>query len=1255
MTCFNCGYRLPDDHSKECSLCGMKMPLVCHSCKSANPRHGKFCLSCGSSLNQKDQENPSPFEQSLPKNLDEGRRTVAVIFADVSGFTALAEKLDPEDVRNIINDCFQTITKPVYELEGSIDKYIGDCVMVLFGAQKTHADDAYRAVSCALKMQAFMETFSTERLSGRGLQLRLSIGVHYGLVVTGSVGNYYDKDYTVMGDTVNLAQRLQTTAAAGTILVSQSVYEETHDLFYYKDQGTIFVKNRKESVRSYQPEYEILLTRNRNHLFFERDEIQDCIPNILQTYKNSTTICLINGETGVGKTTVSQVLVQKMQEKLQSSMKTIQLECSSTDYGRPHSLLSSLLHIMMNIEADTSITAKRYRTVSYCFYLFPHIQEAVVERMSDFLGIFMGLERKPDFQDILDHMNPQDLEREMIEQLVGFFENVLILRPTLLVLDGLQWSDDRSLVLLKQVLKKLSGNSSIWLLSSRPDTRLEFSEFSWINDSNAKNHTQPALWIYHWMLQPLSKKSTIQMATQLLSCTRISNDYHQRLMDITQGNPLYIHEFLQAAKRKNGVLIVDGEARFTAFEKQDFLRGIQGIILANFQSMPPRTLAILQAASVIGSSFHAKWLQDILGISDAKEILEPAIKAGMLDIQGTLNSGAFLQREIHFSHDLAREVLYDSLLHARRTELHGKLAAYFERLNQKDDPVVFGLISEQYEKAGNIGKSARFLIEAAGKSMLSYDFNTAYNQWIYFLKMLGFHLPDNLQNADPELSINENQQGWADQKKIQVLMGIDGPSLVLMALLALAKIDRLEGRGKKSVLFLKQALYWADSMKERLEIRLTAADVMRESGYYEPAMDELNSLENHVEDDDALYGHLLLTRCTIQRLKTVSTALDTAKKAEIRLKKAKDYLNLTETMNQMAGIFFSQGQPSRAKLALSRAQKYAERSHDIGSLARISGNLGVLYLAEGDTASARASFTTAVEMAGKISNLHSLLSSQINLGILYMEQGRYTAAENLLSDVVERSVKSMFQYQTCLAYLNLADLSVERGQSETALARYAEAEKLADSLSLSCEKALCMVGRAHLMINVAEITTPHFLKAADQLLIEALPLLEEADESTGTSICFRLQSEIMIKSHLLALYASSPESNPSLSLSIVPSFESNMPPGSSETMQKALALAEQAYQTAAEAANGIGQVKALRLLGIIYTITGNMTLALQQTSASVKEAERIDSDIETAKSAYQLSELYTKTGEIKKAKEWEKWTKEHMEMVDSCSWKEGIA
>ena len=178
MICFNCGYQLNSNDAEQCKVCGVNFPVKCQSCGKPNPKLANFCLNCGEDLNN------SEIKIFQNVKLEENRKNVAVIFADISGFTSLSERFDPEEVREIINDCFQYITKSVYELEGTIDKYIGDCVMILFGAKYTHSDDAKRAVSCAIQMLKSIEDFSKERLSKMGISLNLSIGIDYGLVVT---------------------------------------------------------------------------------------------------------------------------------------------------------------------------------------------------------------------------------------------------------------------------------------------------------------------------------------------------------------------------------------------------------------------------------------------------------------------------------------------------------------------------------------------------------------------------------------------------------------------------------------------------------------------------------------------------------------------------------------------------------------------------------------------------------------------------------------------------------------------------------------------------------------------------------------------------------------------------------------------------------------------------------------------------------------------------------------------------------------
>lgn len=169
------------------------------------PPGSLFCIECGRKL----------ARGSLLGQPDGDRRVVSVVFTDVSGFTAMSEKLDPEEVTGIINAFFAVLTEPIYHYGGTVDKYIGDAIMALFGAPIAHEDDAERAVAAAWDMQTASARYAADLEKRKKIRLRCRIGIHTGLVVAGAVGGDHKRDYTVLGDTVNLASRLEANARPG--------------------------------------------------------------------------------------------------------------------------------------------------------------------------------------------------------------------------------------------------------------------------------------------------------------------------------------------------------------------------------------------------------------------------------------------------------------------------------------------------------------------------------------------------------------------------------------------------------------------------------------------------------------------------------------------------------------------------------------------------------------------------------------------------------------------------------------------------------------------------------------------------------------------------------------------------------------------------------------------------------------------------------------------------------------------------------
>src|SRR3989454_7658646 len=249
-----------------CGQCGTALARQCPQCHAEAPPGFRFCGQCGASLQAPPpQAAPAPTPRApaaapsiatyTPKHLAdkilksraavEGeRRQVTVLFADVAGFTTLAERLDPEDVHRIINRCFELITAEVHRFEGTINQYTGDGVMALFGAPIAHEDSPRRAAHAALGIQSAVHDYARELETERGLTLEMRVGLNTGLVVVGKIGDDLRMDYTAVGDTTNLAARLQQNARPGSVVISDATHRLVAGFFETLDLGEVAVKGR---------------------------------------------------------------------------------------------------------------------------------------------------------------------------------------------------------------------------------------------------------------------------------------------------------------------------------------------------------------------------------------------------------------------------------------------------------------------------------------------------------------------------------------------------------------------------------------------------------------------------------------------------------------------------------------------------------------------------------------------------------------------------------------------------------------------------------------------------------------------------------------------------------------------------------------------------------------------------------------------------------------------------------------------------
>lgn len=1154
MICFNCGYKISSPEIKECKLCGMKFPIECTSCGSKNPVMAKFCFTCGNEINK------STIESSIQNydTLQENRKNVAVIFADISGFTELSERMDPEEVREIINDCFNYITKPVYELDGTIDKYIGDCVMILFGAKYSHSDDPKRAVMCAMKMIQAIKDYSKEKLSSKGIELELSIGINYGLVVTGSVGNYFDKDYTVMGDVVNTAQRLQSISEKGTIYVSESIYLETKNEINYSEESEVLLKNKKKPVKYYIPKEIKMETIHDEKVLFDRENEINILNDIYD--KNNFKYIKIIGQKGVGKTS----LTKEFSSKRSDASKIIWIDCSQVYINKTNYVISNILFDIMNINFNDSNRIKRNRLVSFVDYILEGYKEEEIERNIDFLNFIIGLDRDNEFQNILNSMDYKDIEKELVEQLFVFFKNLCNKHNFIIVIDDTQWADNSSLNILRNLLKLFSNEKILFVFTSL----YEIDELS--KDGSCVLE-----------LNNLSYEGVNKFVCNLLHCDYIDEIFINEIIKLTNGNPIFIEELLKKIKKKEKYYIKNNKAHIEKSIVKLLPNTIDKLVLENISDLDDEYKKFLQIGSIIGRDFHISLVKNLFGEEfDENRIIKKIIKTDIISLKSTHTTSGVLEKIYTFNQGVVRDVIYESILNKSKIEIHKKIAEIIETKYYNEIENYYEILCIHFENANLNKKALEYYYKTALKYKEDFQFESALEYFNKFIEKYNH----NEDNTDLRLIYSLKDIGY---------------------------IYTVFADNEKALKYLNKALEIANLSDDIYSIKIMIANIYKEKGEYDKALEIINEIQNKIRQNNSIYGKLLQLKCNILRLTGKKEALELSRLSEDVLLRNRDYENLSETMNQAGIIYFTAGSIDNSLYYLNKAYQYAEKINNLRAMTRISGNLGIIYHASGMISKALEYFDKSINISKKILYTPTQISGSINLGILYMEKGQFDKAYELFDISVKKSRKLLFAYKECITLTNLSDLMYEIGDFDKALKYNHESIKIAKQHKLPLEESANYlgIGKVYLHLNDYE--------KALELLEKSYKIFEECGEiaSIGDYYLYKSVYEICNNNY-----------------------------------DKALKYCDKSIDICNEIKNDMKKLRALRLKGNILLNIGNSDEIISLYSDSIILSEQLESDYELAKGYYSRHIALYKLNHINEASEDLVMAKKTISNVGKCRW-----
>ncbi len=1017
MICFNCGYKIHDSTHSECQLCGAKFGIDCPSCKYPNPPMARYCFSCGTPIQ-------AQFSGSTVQNfssLNETRKNVTVIFADISGFTSLSEKMDPEVVRDIVNDCFSYVTRPVYELGGSIDKYIGDCVMILFGAQYTHTDDVHRAVVCSMKMMHLIKEFSAERVDQLGFELDLSIGVHYGLVVTGSVGNYFDKDYTVMGDTVNTAQRIQSHAPKGVIYVSEAVYQQTKEDFEYSDPVEFHVKNKEKPQRCYTP-LRILNNSNGNQddiFMVGRDEELHYLQTVLEkSLLDGGQVVTLMGQGGIGKSR----LIREFQYGLGDRIKVTQVECTPSSASKPFYLLANLLMAMMNISPGDTLDVKRSRIISYVDYILGSVEEDRKKRNYQFLGLVMGIQSDNDLLKILDFMDTDSIRLEVLRQVQYFLDAYAGKYKSVIVLEDLHWADSRSMSIIRELISDFHYPNTMLVCTSR-------TEIEGLSTSVEEGiHCLP--------IKPFPRKQIERMAQEVIGCQKIHADFLADLERFCGGNPHYLREFLVYIKRNNLYRLKDGMAVIRKDAISTIPDSLQNLILSKLNDMDDNLAHIIRIASIIGKDFPISVINYLMH-RDVEAMGE--LVSSMITLKSVYAVTGRLEKIYTFTQETEREVIYNSILMKQKKEYHKKIAEAIEYLYSRVLENYYEVLAEHFSKAGIVEKAVDYYYRSAMKHNVLHNYHEALE---YFEKALEY-----IDNSG----------------------GSPGDSRLLMIHKGISEICIVMARYEDALHHAEKGLKIAHAREDKYTFQLIMARICKEKGKYDEAMEILSKMQSRLRQNSDLYGDFLLLRCTILRATGhQEEALRVAKKAERVLTRNRDYENLAKTLNAAGVIYYSMGDTQNALKYFDKSYQYSERVNDLQTMQKAAGNLGVINQSIGKTTSAIKYFNSAKELSQRMYHPQGYITSSINLGALYLDKGLLQKAKGLFEKILKdaREITSPLYESAILT--NLGDIHYQSELYDVAREYFGDALEISQRIEDREGEAINLLGLAKVSLALKE-------------------------------------------------------------------------------------------------------------------------------------------------------------------------------------------
>jgi class 3 adenylate cyclase/tetratricopeptide (TPR) repeat protein len=727
MRCSSCGSELLPG-KKFCHVCGAAAEIACPSCGSRVPAGFRFCPDCGFALAgaappappQAQGQAPIPavavepahspppaapaddrlarhVPAELARKVRESagsivgeRKLVTILFCDLVGSTAIAEQLDPEDYRDLLDEYLELAFREVYRVEGIVNQLAGDGFMALFGAPLAHEDAPQRGVSAALAIRDVVQKLGDEIRERNGIEIQVRIGLHTGPVVVGAVGSDLKTDYSAIGDTTNLASRLQSLAAPGTVLISEATHRLVLGFYEVRARGPLDVKGKSEPIQAYEvtgrsvgaTPMAIAEARGMTPFVGRDQELAQLLDSWERVAGELPQVFAIVGEAGSGKSRT----IYEFRQRLEGRPTTVlEARSSSLTQGVSYAPIVSMLRQFFQVAPGDPIKGSCARIADRVRPFDPDLK-----KIFPFLCRLLAVA-----PDGLGDLTAEEIKRQTWEAVTALVAGLSHEAPVLMIFEDLHWIDDASREMVELAAARVARARMMILVSHRPEYEADWrigSAFTQVR------------------LRPLTERDAAAITAAVAGGT-LPAELERAIVERAEGNPFYLEELTRTVIEEGYVVRGDREIRATRpVSEMRVPATVHELLAARLDRVGAHAKRVIQVASVLGRQFRRADLATLLEPDriDVDHELEALERRGVLHRKVVLSGD-----EYRFGESLTQEVAYEGLLLRERRALHERVAVLLEGDGGKPSAERSVLLAHHLARSENREGALEALLRAA--------------------------------------------------------------------------------------------------------------------------------------------------------------------------------------------------------------------------------------------------------------------------------------------------------------------------------------------------------------------------------------------------------------------------------------------------------------------------------------------------------------------------------------------------------------